>query len=190
MEGIIESAKKYSDLGLHLVAIKEGSKGPTTKNWHNQGINVSDLNEQLNIGIIHNLSSTCSIDIDSREEAIKIFKNYLGLDPVEMKRAYPCWRGKKEGSKFLFKMPNIDHVGIKKLTYKDNEDIITVFELRGSTTGTGVQDLLPPSVHPQGHRYEWINPLPSQFSDIPELPERLVDLWVNWDIEEKAMFLL
>lgn len=187
MEGIIESAKKYSDLGLHLVAIKEGSKGPTTKNWHNQGINVSDLNEQLNIGIIHNLSSTCSIDIDSREEAIKIFKNYLGLDPVEMKRAYPCWRGKKEGIKFLFKMPNIDHVGIKKLTYKDNEDIITVFELRGSTTGTGVQDLLPPSVHPQGHRYEWINPLPSQFSDIPELPERLVDLWVNWDIEEKAM---
>jgi len=187
MEGIIESAKKYSDLGLHLVAIKEGSKGPTTKNWHNQGINVSDLNEQLNIGIIHNLSSTCSIDIDSREEAIKIFKNYLGLDPVEMKRAYPCWRGKKEGIKFLFKMPNIDHVGIKKLTYKDNEDIITVFELRGSTTGTGVQDIMPPSVHPQGHRYEWINPLPSQFSDIPELPERLVDLWVNWDIEEKAM---
>ena len=187
MEGIIESAKKYSDLGLHLVAIKEGSKGPTTKNWHNQGINVSDLNEQLNIGIIHNLSSTCSIDIDSREEAIKIFKNYLGLDPVEMKRAYPCWRGKKEGIKFLFKMPNIDHVGIKRLTYKNDDEVITVFELRGSTTGTGVQDIMPPSVHPQGHRYEWINPLPSQFSDIPELPERLVDLWVNWDIEEKAM---
>ena len=187
MEGIIKSAKKYSDLGLHLVAIKEGSKGPTTKNWHNQGINVSDLNEQLNIGIIHNLSSTCSIDIDSREEAIKIFKNYLGLDPVEMKRAYPCWRGKKEGIKFLFKMPNIDHVGIKRLTYKNDDEVITVFELRGSTTGTGVQDIMPPSVHPQGHRYEWINPLPSQFSDIPELPERLVDLWVNWDIEEKAM---
>ena len=80
MEGIIESAKKYSDLGLHLVAIKEGSKGPTTKNWHNQGINVSDLNEQLNIGIIHNLSSTCSIDIDSREEAIKIFEGYNRFD--------------------------------------------------------------------------------------------------------------
>ena len=187
MEGIIKSAKKYSDLGLHLVAIKEGSKGPTTKNWHNQGINVSDLNEQLNIVIIHNLSSTCSIDIDSREEAIKICKNYLGLEPVEMKRAYPCWRGNKEGIKFLFKMPNIDHVGIKRLTYKNDDEVITVFELRGSTTGTGVQDIMPPSVHPQGHRYEWINPLPSQFSDIPELPERLVDLWVNWDIEEKAM---
>ncbi|QDP48609.1 MAG: hypothetical protein Unbinned4234contig1002_35 [Prokaryotic dsDNA virus sp.] len=187
MEGIKKSAQVYSDLGLHLVAIKEGSKGPTTKNWHNEGINVKELNENQNIGLIHNLSSTCSIDIDSREDAIKVFQNYLGLDPVEMKRVYPCWRGKKDGIKFLFKMPNIDHVGIKKLIYKDNEQVITVFELRGSTTGTGVQDLLPPSVHPQGHRYEWINPLPSQFSDIPELPERLVELWSNWEIEEPGM---
>ena len=187
MKGIVEAAKSYSDLGLHLVAMNEGSKGPTTANWHTEGVNVNQLNERQNIGLIHNLSSTCSIDIDSRDDAVKVFQNYLGLNPIEMKKVYPCYRGKRDGIKFLFKMPNIDHVGIKKLTYKNDEDIVTVFELRVSTTGTGVQDLLPPSLHPLGHRYEWINPLPSQFADIPELPERLVELWQNWDIEEKAM---
>ena len=187
MKGIVEAAKSYSDLGLHLVAMNEGSKGPTTANWHTEGVNVNQLNERQNIGLIHNLSSTCSIDIDSRDDAVKVFQNYLGLNPIEMKKVYPCYRGKRDGIKFLFKMPNIEHVGIKKLTYKNDADIVTVFELRGSTTGTGVQDLLPPSLHPLGHRYEWINPLPSQFADIPELPERLVELWQNWDIEEKAM---
>ena len=153
MKGIVEAAKGYSDLGLHLVAMNEGSKGPTTANWHTEGVNVNQLNERQNIGLIHNLSSTCSIDIDSRDDAVKVFQNYLGLNPIEMKKAYPCYRGKRDGIKFLFKMPNIDHVGIKKLTYKNDEDIVTVFELRGSTTGTGVQDLLPPSLHPVSYTH-------------------------------------
>ena len=187
MNGIIEAAKSYSAIGFHLVAMKEGTKGPTTASWHTKGIDVDKLTEHQNIGLIHNLSSTCSIDIDSRNDAVKVFKNYLGLDPIEMKKVYPCYRGKRDGIKFLFKMPNIEHVGIKKLTYKNDADIVTVFELRGSTTGTGVQDLLPPSLHPLGHRYEWINPLPSQFADIPELPERLVELWQNFDVEEQGM---
>ena len=187
MNGIIEAAKSYSAIGFHLVAMKEGTKGPTTASWHTKGIDVDKLTEHQNIGLIHNLSSTCSIDIDSRNDAVKVFKNYLGLDPIEMKKVYPCYRGKRDGIKFLFKMPNIEHVGIKKLTYKNDADIVTVFELRGSTTGTGVMDVLPPSVHTQGHRYEWINPLPSQFADIPELPERLVELWQNFDVEEQGM---
>jgi len=187
MNGIIEAAKSYSAIGLHLVAMKEGTKGPTAASWHTKGIDVDKLTEHQNIGLIHNLSSTCSIDIDSRDDAVKVFKSYLGLDPIEMKKVYPCYRGKRDGIKFLFKMPNIEHVGIKKLTYKNDADIVTVFELRGSTTGTGVQDLLPPSLHPQGHRYEWIKPLPSKFADIPELPERLVELWQNFDVEEQGM---
>ena len=187
MNGIIEAAKSYSAIGFHLVAMKEGTKGPTTASWHTKGIDVDKLTEHQNIGLIHNLSSTCSIDIDSRDDAVKVFKSYLGLDPIEMKKVYPCYRGKRDGIKFLFKMPNIEHVGIKKLTYKNDADIVTVFELRGSTTGTGVMDVLPPSVHTQGHRYEWINPLPSQFADIPELPERLVELWQNFDVEEQGM---
>ena len=50
MKGIVEAAKSYSDLGLHLVAMNEGSKGPTTANWHTEGVNVNQLNERQNIG--------------------------------------------------------------------------------------------------------------------------------------------
>ena len=124
--GIIDSAKRYSELGLHLVAIKEGQKGPSTANWHLEGIDISKLRENQNIGVIHNISGTCSIDIDNREDAITVFK-FLGLDPVEMKNLYPCYRGKEEGIKFLFKMPDIAHIGIKKLAYKRGDEVITVY---------------------------------------------------------------
>tara|TARA_R110000851_G_scaffold79550_1_gene175135 strand:- start:1142 stop:3133 length:1992 start_codon:yes stop_codon:yes gene_type:complete len=185
--GIKESAKEYHNLGLSLVAMESGSKAPKSRNWQDQGVDVEKLTDSQNIGVIHNLSSTCSLDIDDREDAIKVFQEYLGIDAVEMKNNYPCWRGKREGIKFLFRMPDINNIGIKKLTYKKGTEVVTVFELRGSTTGTGVQDLMPPSLHPSGIPYEWVNPLPQTFKEIPILPERLKELWENWDTEEPAM---
>ena len=185
--GIKESAKQYNDLGLSLVAMQSGKKGPNTANWHTQGVDVEKLDDSKNIGLIHNLSSTCSLDIDDRDDAIKVFQDYLGIDAIEMKNEYPCWRGKRDGIKFLFRMPNIEHVGIKKLTYKNGSNVVTVFELRGSTTGTGVQDVLPPSIHPSGIPYEWVTPLPNSFEEIPLLPQRLIELWENWSVEEPAM---
>ena len=185
--GIKESAKQYNALGFQLVAMKSGHKGPQTANWHQKGVDVEQLTDNQNIGLIHNLSSTCSLDIDNREDAIKVFQDYLGMDATAMKSAYPCWRGSREGIKFLFRMPNLERIGIKKLTYKEGEKVVTVFELRGSTGNAGCQDLLPPSIHPTGVPYEWVTPLPASFEEIPLLPDRLVELWSNWDVEEKAM---
>ena len=185
--GIKESAKQYNALGFQLVAMKSGHKGPQTKDWGLKGVDVEKLTDQQNIGLIHNLSGTCSLDIDDRDGAVSIFVNYLGMDPVAMKSIYPCYRGSREGIKFIFRMPNLKRIGIKKLTYKEANDVITVFELRGSTGNTAVQDLLPPSIHPSGIPYEWINPLPQSFEDIPLLPEILIDLWENWEFHEKPM---
>ncbi len=185
--GIKESAKQYNALGFQLVAMKSGHKGPQTRDWHTKGVDVEQLTDQQNIGLIHNLSGTCSLDIDDRDGAVSIFVNYLGMDPIAMKSIYPCYRGSREGIKFIFRMPNLERIGIKKLTYKEDSDVVTVFELRGSTGNTGVQDLLPPSIHPSGIPYEWINPLPQNFEDIPLLPEVLIDLWENWDLHEKPM---
>jgi len=185
--GIKESAKQYNALGFQLVAMKSGHKGPQTRDWHTKGVDVEQLTDQQNIGLIHNLSSTCSLDIDNRDDAIRIFQDYLGMDATAMKSQYPCWRGSREGIKFLFRMPNLERIGIKKLTYKEDSDVVTVFELRGSTGNTGVQDLLPPSIHPTGIPYEWVTNLPDTFEEIPLLPEVLIDLWENWDIHEKPM---
>lgn len=185
--GIREAAEEYNALGLKLVAMKSGRKGPQTRDWHKQGVDISQLTDEHNIGIIHNLSSTCSLDIDHRDDAIKVFQEYLGMDATAMKAKYPCWRGSREGIKFLFRMPNLERIGIKKLTYKEGNDVVTVFELRGSTGNTGVQDIMPPSIHTSGIPYEWVTKLPNSFEEIPLLPQRLIELWENWDIEEKAM---
>tara|TARA_R110002051_G_scaffold189_2_gene802 strand:+ start:219 stop:2192 length:1974 start_codon:yes stop_codon:yes gene_type:complete len=186
--GIKESAKQYNDLGFSLVALQSGKKGPNTPNWHTQGVDVEKLDDSKNIGLIHGLSGTCSIDVDYIPDSIPIFRDVLGMDPVAMKSAYPCYRGRQDGIKFIFRLPtDIGPIGIKKLTYKDGNEITTVFELRGSTTGTGAMDILPPSKHPLGNLYKWVNPLPKTYEEIPLLPEVLIDLWQNWELYEPKM---
>ncbi|MFJ3259671.1 bifunctional DNA primase/polymerase [Pseudomonas sp. NPDC086581] len=57
----------------------------------------------------------------------------------------------------------------------------TVFELRAGD----VQDVLPPSIHPNtGQPYTWRTPLPES-GPIPELPVELLRGWVNWDIVKR-----
>ncbi|HEY1028386.1 MAG TPA: bifunctional DNA primase/polymerase [Pseudomonas sp.] len=54
---------------------------------------------------------------------------------------------------------------------------VTVFELRGGL----VQDVLPPSIHPDtGQPYFWRTP-PSA-DGLPELPRELLSIWNNWEI--------
>lgn len=54
---------------------------------------------------------------------------------------------------------------------------VTVFELRGGL----VQDVLPPSIHPDtGKPYHW-RTKPSA-DGLPELPRELLSIWNNWDI--------
>jgi putative DNA primase/helicase len=54
---------------------------------------------------------------------------------------------------------------------------ITVFELRGGL----VQDVLPPSIHPDtGKPYTWRNPPSAE--GLPDLPRDLVNIWNNWDV--------
>lgn len=189
--GIIDSAKEYDALGFKLVAMPSGKKGPQTRDWGLKGVEIDKLTENHNIGVIHPLSGTVSLDIDERSGTALIFRELFKIDPIAFKDQYPCYRGKEDGLKVLFRIPNdIGPVGIKKLTYKDEEDVITVFELRGSNTGTACQDVLPPSLHPSQVRYRWVNPLPSTFDAIPVLPDVLKDLWQNWDLYEPKMLHL
>lgn len=57
---------------------------------------------------------------------------------------------------------------------------VTVFELRAGA----VQDVLPPSIHPEtGKPYTWRNP-PSD--GLPELARDLVIIWTQWDIFKRS----
>ncbi|HGM4963222.1 TPA: bifunctional DNA primase/polymerase [Pseudomonas putida] len=53
---------------------------------------------------------------------------------------------------------------------------VTVFELRGGL----VQDVLPPSIHPNTHKpYIWRTPPTAE--GLPELPAALLAIWQDWD---------
>tara|TARA_R100000664_G_scaffold11765_1_gene19000 strand:- start:1676 stop:3655 length:1980 start_codon:yes stop_codon:yes gene_type:complete len=188
--GIKEEARKYDALGFELVAMKSGHKGPNTPNWGDKGVDVEQLTDDHNIGLLHNRTGTMSVDIDDRQLSAKVFEEVLGIDPEKMKKEGICWRGSHKGIKFLYRMPHdAQNLSIKKLAFKEDNNIITVFELRGSTGNAACHDLLPPSIHPSGIPYEWINPPPNSFEDIPVLPEVLMDLWENWEAYEKLMLM-
>jgi predicted P-loop ATPase len=59
---------------------------------------------------------------------------------------------------------------------------LTVLELRAGD----VQDVLPPSIHPDtGQPYSWRTPLP-EAGPLPELPVELLRGWQNWEVFKRT----
>jgi hypothetical protein len=82
--------------------------------------------------------------------------------------------GKKLSLKLLYRLPlNCKPLESKKIVGPDG---LSALEFRCATKeGKTVQDVLPPSIHPDGYQYKWTgngDPL-----HIPEIPNDLLDLW-------------
>lgn len=58
----------------------------------------------------------------------------------------------------------------------------TVFELRISTSGKQLYDVLPPSIHPDTQKpYKWIVQPAKSLEEWPEIPHWLLSIWQVWD---------
>jgi hypothetical protein len=174
-----------SKLGWYLVTIPAGSKGPTRFGWQQPEKALSDpdaarlyyeQNPNHNVGLLHGASGTCAVDIDNVEWTKIIFEE-LGIDFSEMMQAAPQIIGRENRGKLIFKAPAdlITH----KISWPVQDDprkTEVVFELRAGS----VQDVLPPSIHPDtGRPYEWAGR--SIFDGLPDLPPQLLILWREWD---------
>jgi putative DNA primase/helicase len=180
-----KAATLYVSLGLSLVEIPHGSKAPKTREW--QKNTISDLakakavwSTPRNIGLDHAHSGTCCLDPDDMPHTYEVFETialsldtYLNADTPKIKGA--------KGIKPVFKMPKGLTLETKKLAWPYHEDgkrkAHTVFELRGA----GGQDVLPPSLHPDGIYYQWVDGYPESYDDFLELPSDLLNLWQKWD---------
>jgi uncharacterized membrane protein len=181
----LEAAERYISMGLVLVQIPYGSKAPQTKDWQNNGIDTLEQARTIfkgshNIGLLHQHSETATLDIDDEPLAREAFEAMgLNLDDY-LSVATPKIRGAK-GIKPVFRMPEGLKLETKKLAFSYKEDgkrkAHTVFELRGA----GGQDVLPPSLHPRGINYEWVDGYPESYSDFLELPSELLNLWQKWE---------
>ena len=170
--------------GWALVPIPPRQKGPTTSGWNTRErcvTNEAQLHklEGINIGLAHAYCTptpTCAIDVDNYKRA----KAWLATHSVDLnelllaQNAVVIWSGKKYSLKLLYRLPQSTSPFVsKKINGADGKSII---EFRCATKdGKTVQDVLPPSVHPDGHQYRWLSegdPL-----QLPVLPKDLLDLW-------------
>ena len=174
-----------SKLGWYLVTIPAGSKGPTRFGWQQPEKALSDpdaarlyyeQNPNHNVGLLHGASGTCAVDIDNVEWTKIIFEE-LGIDFSALMQSAPQIIGRENRGKLIFKAPPdlITHK-ISWPTSSDPRKTEVVFELRAGS----VQDVLPPSIHPDtGRPYEWAGR--SIFDGLPDLPPQLLTLWREWD---------
>jgi hypothetical protein len=174
-------------MGWYLVAIPAGTKGPTSFGWQKPEKCLSDpasarayfeSNPTFNVGLLHSASGTVSLDIDNVENTKVIFKE-LGLDYDKIMALAPRIVGRADRAKAIFKAPH-NNLTTRKISWPVDGDprrTEVVFELRAGS----VQDVLPPSIHPDtGQPYTWSGP--SIWDDgLPELPHELVVLWEQWD---------
>ena len=179
-------ARYCADLGWYLVAIPAGSKAPTGLGWQKpeRAICTPEAaheywtrNPEHNVGLLHSASGTVAIDVD-HVKWTRIAFEAMGLDYDAILSSGPRIVGRQDRAKVLFRAPEGFDVSRRAIAWPkpDGRGSETVFELRGGA----VQDVLPPSVHPDtGNAYTWAGK--NLWEGLPPLPDQLAIIWREWD---------
>lgn len=164
-----ENFENYIECGFTLVACAPKGKKPIESGWQNsKSTTMEDYyrwiqkNPNINIGMLTGKSSgVIGIDADCEEGRKHLEKISKGDLPDTAKFTTPGG-----GIRLLYKYPN--HIELKtKVDRLEGEHSEVCF------MSDGKQTLLPPSIHPNGGRYEWIN-APWDI-EIAEMPKWMID---------------
>lgn len=177
--GLPVSFDAYIRAGWSLVPIPRGTKGPKTPGWNRKENALKDsasLPPDYGVGLCHAYSGTCAIDIDAWDNAVTALSEH-GIDLNALYAAPDAVTinsGRAGRGKLIYKMPFGLTLPSKKIT-DDNGSV--VYELRcASANGLTVQDVLPPSYHPETNQpYQWGGR--GKWTDLPTLPVELLTLW-------------
>jgi hypothetical protein len=115
----------------------------------------------LNIGLVLNQSDLIDVECDSEEAEANLQAMFGGKVPPT-----PTWRSKR-GLHRLFRRP----VGLPDRA----KLVVDGVEVRGASTSKGAVSVVPPSLHPDGHRYEWCSGLALYEVEPAELPPEVVE---------------
>lgn len=173
-------AREYVKNGWALVPIPSGGKFPTAKGWNLKANCVTTLEGcrriRANVGLAHAYSRTCVLDFDDMAKAgawlaehdVDIAELWGALDAVKISS------GRANRGKLLYRLP----AGVAPLlTHQDHDGGI---ELRcASSNGKTMQDVLPPSIHPDtGRPYVWeYDDMLASWGNPPELPANVLAVW-------------
>lgn len=169
------SIEHYIKSGLSLVPIPPGSKGPRTAGWNKKenALVADHLPQGYGIGLAHAYSGTCALDIDNWDTASFM----LGLHGVDIRELYDAAdavvidSGKAGRGKLLYRLE--EPLRTKRMSAAGQ----TSYELRCATAnGMTVQDVLPPSIHPETQQpYRWAGL--GHWTRIPKIPDALLAHW-------------
>lgn len=176
------AAVEYVRHGLALCAIPFGRKGPATKGWNSleNAITSSDAAAALtgNVGLLHAWSRTMALDVDDWGAAsqwllargVNLVQLFSAPDRVEIVS------GRAGRGKLLFRLPSSIGAPVQTLQIK-SDDVEIILEFRcADSGGSSVQDVLPPSVHPDtGKPYQWGGS--GDWRNLPVIPDMLLQTW-------------
>jgi hypothetical protein len=171
-----DTLRGYIRAGLVLVPIPSGSKRPRTKHWNERTrcwASPADVPNGYsgNVGLAHAYSGTCALDIDDMARADPAL-SACGIDLAALLAAPDAVHvrsGRPGRDKLLYRLP----AGVTLASI--NRSAAEGFELRcAATNGRTVQDVLPPSIHPDtGKPYQWAG----NWRAIPDAPTDLLAVW-------------
>ena len=180
------SVDAYIRHGWSLVPIPANTKGPRTPGWNlreNALKSQGDLPPGYGIGLAHAYSGTMALDIDNwtmttsllTEHGIDLQALYNAPDAVVINS------GKPGHGKLLYAMPFGAALPSKKILHSG----VTAYELRCATvSGLTVQDVLPPSIHPETRQpYQWGGL--GHWTRMPVIPQPLLDLWNGMLVQDQ-----
>lgn len=184
-----QAATLVKNYGFHLVEVKPNSKVPMRDKWQTETIHdeaqarriwSGEDGERLNMGVVLGPSRLASLDIDDPEAAEIIFREF-GVDIEEYCKHSPVVQGTPGCFRIMFRLPEGVVIGRHAIRWPRKEDTSkfeVVFEIRSGEA----QDVLPPSMHPDGYPYIWLT---KPNGTIPELPEEMLIWWRQWDVFKK-----
>lgn len=173
------SFAEYAAAGWKLCGIDKGSKAPKYDDWNEPDkleATTAAADGLEGAGLAHADSGTAALDIDDMEAARPWLAEHgvdvdaLMADP----RAVMISSGRYNRAKLLYRL---------KLPMRTLKPKGSGIELRCATdAGKSVQDVLPPTVHPDTKKpYAWKygDPLVAHWSILPPLPASVLALWRN-----------
>lgn len=178
-----EHAEQYAEQGFALCAIKPGTKQPQGNDWQNNPHTPEwwDENPEHGIGVIHSRSGTCTIDIDDIDSA-RLALEALGVDMDELLEQGVQIQSREGRAKLLYSAPPDLPQKRHNLNWpcQNSKKHFCVIEFRAGD----VQDVLPPSIHPDtGEPYQW----QGDWRELPDLPHELFCAWREWTLAKQAM---
>lgn len=178
---------KYLELltDWRYTRVKAGDKIPFPKGWQNTHLQLDEIPQNENIGVLLGEASNglMALDFDG-PSSWEWFEKNIGCNlPTTV-----AWTsGKDARCQMAFIIPKEywPYITTKKVTTKEGDKSIGLKPEQMEFRWNGGQSVLPPSVHPEyqnGYNYEWLNN--PQYAKVAPLPDAILSWLLTQGLPE------